>query len=70
MKTRPADSATAPVAHEQSIIEDWLEDDGVYVSLRRRTVAVRRAATAARGAESEVADSAGSLVFLPLPTLP
>ena len=70
MKTRPAEKATAPMAHEQPIIEDWLEDDGVYVSLLKRPAADRGAATAALAAESEAGGSAGSPAFLPLPTLP
>ena len=70
MTTRPAEHATAPLAHERSIIEAWLEDDGVYVRLQKRPAADRRAATAALAAECEAGGSAGSPAFLPLPTLP
>ena len=56
---------TPRLAHERAILDNWKEDDGVYVTLR--AVPAREAASGPGAAGAE-AGSAEAPAFLPPPT--
>lgn len=56
------------VAHEQTIIDEWIEDDGVYVTLRTASAAPKVRASAG-AAELAQPDSQAPAASPPLPTL-
>ena len=55
-----------PIAQEWAIIEDWIEDDSVYITLGPAPPPDRPSATA-RGVESAPEDSVEEAAFLPPP---
>jgi hypothetical protein len=55
------------LAHERAILDDWKEDDGVYVTLRL-TLAPRRERANGPGAADAETDSPEAPAFLPPPT--
>jgi len=58
---------TPRLAHERAILDNWKEDDGVYVTLRL-TVASARDQANGPGAADAAAGSPEAPAFLPPPT--
>ena len=67
VKSRLTQPPTARFAHERAILDNWKEDDGVYVTLRGAFAPVSTAANGPGAAVAEV-DSRQSPASLPPPT--
>lgn len=66
MSRRATSKPLRSIAHERAILENWIEDDGVYVTLEHRQ---RDRAVSAPGAAYAPADSPGQAASLLPPTL-
>lgn len=67
MSNRVPQPTTPRLAHERAILDNWKEDDGVYVTLRTAFVPIRDPASGS-GAELAEVDSREAPASLPPPT--